>query len=34
METEVLQHVVAKLIDLGKRDDFDEPSIAADFEQF
>ena len=34
MKNEVSQQIVNKLIELGRRDNLDEPSIAADFEQF
>jgi len=34
MKNEVPQQIANKLIELGSRDNLDEPSIAADFEQF
>lgn len=34
MTTEVPQHIVDKLIELGRRENLDDPSIAAEFELF
>lgn len=34
MNNGVPQHIIDKLIGLGKKDNFDEPSISAEYEQF